>query len=288
MTPMKEPSYFSRDLAADRLGNFLRYDVDRHRYLALFKAAGRAKRIGEASTRYLFSRDAPMLIAREQPNARVIAILRNPIDMIASLHAHKVAAGTEDLPELVDALGAEADRRAGRRIPENSNPLLSTYRERARFGEQLPRWFQTFGGDRVHVILFEEMIRDPASQFRRLLEFLDIRADYQPATFAAHNPAHKARGGVVRVLAKSAPVQSFVWRLMPAVLGDSRTREMARRVGRSRLRRRIVKRPDVPDSLRRRLEAEFAPDVDRLSELLGHDVASVWFGTGSSNASTLQ
>ncbi len=68
--------------------------------MALFADAGEAKRIGEASTRYLYSKDAPRLIADTQPNAYVVAILRNPVDMIASLHAHKLAGGTEDLPRL--------------------------------------------------------------------------------------------------------------------------------------------------------------------------------------------
>ena len=148
MSVVKEPCYFSRDLAADKSGNFLRYDVDRARYLALFEGAGEAKRVGEASTRYLYSKDAAGLIAAEQPDARIVAILRNPVDMIASLHAHKLAGGTEDLETLEAALDAESDRHAGRRIPGDSNPFLATYRDRARFGEQVPRWFDAFGRER--------------------------------------------------------------------------------------------------------------------------------------------
>jgi hypothetical protein len=279
MTPVKEPCYFSRDLAADKSGNFLRYDLDRARYLALFEAAGEgAKRVGEASTRYLYSKDAAGLIAAEQPDARIVAILRNPVDMIASLHAHKLAGGTEDLESLEAALDAESERHAGRRIPRDSNPYLATYRDRARFGEQIPRWFDAFGPERVQVILFEEMVRDPAAQFRRLLDFLDIDPEYQPESFAAHNPAHGARGGVMRTVARSTPVQFAAWKVLPAVLGDARTRSLARRFGHSKLRRRTVARAEVPAELRRRLEQEFAPDVARLSGLIGRDVAALWFG----------
>jgi hypothetical protein len=277
MTPVKEPCYFSRDLAADKSGNFLRYEVDRERYLALFDAAGSAKRVGEASTRYLYSTEAAGLIAREKPDARIVAILRNPVDMIASLHAHKLAGDTEDLPSLEDALDAEADRRAGRRIPRDSNPHLATYRDRARFGEQVPRWIKAFGRERVHVILFEEMIRDPATHFRRLLEFLDVDPGYQPESFAAHNPAHGARGGMLRGLARSAPAQFVAWRVLPALIGDARTRSLVRRFGHSKIRRRSVARAEVPAELRHRLEHELAPDVAALSALLGRDVASVWF-----------
>jgi len=279
MTPVKEPCFYARDLARDKSGNFLRYDTDRERFLALFDHAGDAARAGEASTRYLFSRDAAALIAKDQPGARIIAVLRNPVDMIASLHAHKLAGGTEDLADFEDALASEDDREAGRRIPRDSNPLLATYRDRARFGEQIARWFEAFGQDQVFVILFEELVREPSTHFRRLLEFLEVDPTYQPPSFAAHNQAHDSRGGLVRSLARTRPVQFATWRVLPTLIGDGRTRELSRRLGHSKLRRRTAQRADVPEELRRRLEAEFAPDVARLSELLGRDVASVWFGS---------
>ena len=277
MTRVKEPCFYSRDLAQDKSGNFLRYETDRERYLALFEDAGHATRVGEASTRYLYSKDAAELIAKDQPAAHIVVMLRNPVDMIASLHAHKLAGGTEDVADFEGALAAEDDRRAGRRIPRDSNPLLATYRDRAHFGEQVGRWFNAFGRDQVHVILFEEMVRDPQTHFRRLLEFLEVDPTYQPSSFAAHNLAHSSRGGLVRSFARTKPVQFATWRLLPALIGDSRTRELSRRLGHSQLRRSTAKRAEVPAALRRRLEGEFAADVARLSELIGRDVASVWF-----------
>ena len=71
--------------------------------------------------------------------------------MIQSLHAHKLAAGTEDEPNFEKALALEADRDAGRNIPKHSNPKLATYRDRAMFADQLERWIDTFGRERVHV-----------------------------------------------------------------------------------------------------------------------------------------
>ena len=277
MTPVKEPCYFSRDLAADKSGNFLRYEVDRDRYLALLDGAGDARRVGEASTRYLYSRDAPHLIATDQPRPYIVAILRNPVDMIASLHAHKLAGGTEDLPRLEDALDAEADRHAGRRLPVDSNPFLATYRDRARFGEQLARWLAEFDRDRVHVMVFEEVINEPATHFRELLEFLDIDPDYQPTAFTAHNPAHAARVGLIRTIGRSRPVQFLAWRALPRLVGDARTRTLARRIGHSGLQRRAAPRAVVSAELRARLEAEMAPDVARLSEILDRDMRAFWF-----------
>jgi len=290
MSPFKEPCYFARDLAWETSGYYLRYGVDRDRYLALFADANGARRVAEASTRYLYSRDAPALIADESSDPRIVAMLRNPVDMIASLHAHKVASGTEDLPDLADAIAAESDRRAGRRIPRDSNPRLSTYTDRARFGEQLARWFDVFGRERVHVMLLDDVIRDPAAQFRRLLGFMGVDPEYRPASFETHNPAHGTRGSLVGALARSRPVQFAFWRVLPRLLGEARTLELVRRVVQSPILRRNAARTAVPAALRRRLESELAPDVRLLSELVGQDLAALWFGgtapRGGSEATT--
>jgi hypothetical protein len=279
MAPFKEPCYFARDLALETSGYYFRYGEDRERYLALFADAGPAKRLGEASTRYLYSRDAPGLIAAEAPDPRIVVMLRNPVDMMASLHAHKLASGTEDLADFEEALAAEEDRRSGRRLPRDSNPLLSTYRDRARFGEQLARWFDVFGRERVHVMIFEDVVRDPAAHFESLLKFLDVDPTFRPASFAAHNPAHGSRARLVGSLARSRPVQFAMWRLLPTAIGDLRTLELTRRLAHSRFfRRRISGKTHVRVDLRRRLEAELLPDVERLSALLQYDVASLWFG----------
>jgi hypothetical protein len=208
-------------------------------------------------------------------------MLRNPVDMIASLHAHKVASGTEDLADLQEALDAEEDRRTGRRIPTQSNPLLSTYRERARFAEQLARWFGVFGRERVHVIIFEDMIHDPAPHFEALLEFLGVDASYRPVSFAAHNSAHGPRSSLLRSLTRSRAIQLVVWRLLPVAIGHARTLALSRRLVQSPLlRRQSTGKTAIPIELRRRLEGELIPDVERLSGLLKRDLASVWFPAG--------
>jgi hypothetical protein len=240
--------------------------------------------VGEASTRYLYSREAPGLIAEEVEDPRIVAMVRNPIDMVASLHAHKVASGTEDLTDLEQALEAEADRRQGRRIPRDSNPMLSTYRDRARFAEQLVPWFERFGRERVRVMVLEQVMADPAAHFEGLLTFLGVDPTYRPDTFATHNPAHGSRGGPLGSFARSRVVQFAAWRVLPRLLGEVRALELARRVVQSPLLRRKASRPGVPEGLRRRLEAEFAPDVRRLSEMLDQDLEALWFGSARKGA----
>jgi hypothetical protein len=284
MSVVKEPCYFSADLAFDNSGNFLVYPRDAKLYEGLFADAGDVKVIGEASTRYMYSHEAPALIHTASPDARIVAMLRNPVDMIHSLHAHKLAAWTEDLDDFEQALEAEADRAQGRRLPEFSNPKLSTYRDRARYGEMLPRWFDEFGHDRVKVIIFEDMVRDPALQFRELLEFLGVDPTYVPPSFTAYNSAHGARSRLIRRVLNGRVPQWFVWTLLPRVIGDRRTRGLVRRFRHSWFHRKPITRGKLSPELRRRLEDEFAPDVARLSSLLGRDMSQLWFGRPAGSA----
>lgn len=276
MSPAKEPRYFSPDLASDA-GHDLLYGRDEARYLALFDEARDEKRLGEASVRYIYSRDAPRLIHEFDPNAYLVAMIRNPVDMVYSMHNQRLSEGAEPIEDFEAALAAEPDRMAGRGIPAGSNPMLSVYRPRARFSEQLPVWFETFGRERVHVIVFEDMVRDPAAEFRRLLEFLQVDPSYQPESFAAHNPSHRPRSLALRALTNSRLPQWIVWTLLPRLIGDRATRGMVRKFRHSRLNRRPAPRQALSPELRARLEQDFAPDVARLSELLGRDLAALWW-----------
>ena len=277
MSPDKEPGYFAPDLASDATREALRYGRDLERYLGLFADAGQARRLGEASVRYLRSEQAPQLIHDFQAEPFVVVMIRNPVDMVYSLHGQRFAEGGEDLADFAEALSAEADRRKGRRIPRGAkNPRLTTYLDRARFGQQLPRWFDTFGRERLHVIVLEDFVRDQRAEFRRLLEFLDVDPDYLPVDFQRHNPSHAPRSATVRAILNAQAPRGPIRRLIPQDVRDGLRRQIIRRI--RMLNRKPVKRPPLSPELRRRLEVEFMDDVLLTSELLGRDLAGQWFG----------
>jgi hypothetical protein len=125
------------------------------------------------------------------------------------------------------------------------------------------------------VIIFEDFVRDPAGEFRRLLEFLAVDPDYQPETFAVHNRSHQPQSRLVRSLLRSAPVQWFLWRLLPALRVDDLVRYALAPF--RRFNRRPAKRQPLSPELRARLEADFREDVEALGRLLGRDLAALWF-----------
>jgi hypothetical protein len=158
------------------------------------------------------------------------------------------------------------------------NPRLSTYRDRASYGSQVPRWLEVFGRDRVHIIVFEDFARDPAAELNRLLGFLGLDTSYQPADFKTHNPAHASSSRLFRRMLSSRPSQWLVWTALPRVIGDKRTRRLVQSFRHSRLHRRNIERPAIEPELRARLEGEFLPDVVAIGQLLGRDMYQVWFG----------
>jgi hypothetical protein len=205
MSPAKEPRYFAPDLHSGSQHDLL-HPHDGDRYLALFADAGDEKWLGEASVRYINSKQAPRLIHEFAPEARIVAMIRNPVDMLHSLHNQRVSEGSEPLVDFAAALAADDDRAAGRRLPPGRSAARAVYRPRARFAELLTPWIELFGRDAVHVIVFEDLVDDPAAVLRRLLGFLEIDADYQPGSYAARNRSHAPRLRLMRGLTRLAPV----------------------------------------------------------------------------------
>jgi hypothetical protein len=114
------------------------------------------------------------------PNARLIALLRNPVDRAFSHYQHEVALGREQL-SFEDALAHEDERMQGELDHMLRDPAyLShawwnyTYAARGRYAEQLERWFAAFPREQLLVLLTDDLAADTAGTYRRVLEFLGV------------------------------------------------------------------------------------------------------------------
>ena len=127
----KEPMYFGADLTP-------RYRrMTEQEYLALFADAQPGQRAGEASPWYLYSHSAPAEIAHFAPDARIIVMLRNPVDVMHAQHGQLVFNRREDITDFAAALEAEPARRRGERIPGDAiRPEALYYRHSVHFAEQ--------------------------------------------------------------------------------------------------------------------------------------------------------
>lgn len=257
---VKEPNYFCPEL------EILEKDAikDREDYLDLYRGSEHARWRGDASTNYLFSKTAAERIKRFCPDARILVMLRPPVDMMHSYHSELVRHQHEDIVDFHEALSASEDRRNGLRIPERTGvPKCLDYFAISRFAEQVERYYHIFGRDAVKVVLLEDMVADPAATFRDILSFLDVDMSFQPE-FRVHNET--PRNGVLERLATfvyGAPLVKhafgaiFPWHARRGILS---------------LLRRIEPSRQSADPRDRQLHRLYAPEVERLSTLIGRNL----------------
>jgi hypothetical protein len=270
MSRWKEPNYFATDLDSGSYLDSLTFMRDGGKYLGLFAGATAGQLTGEASTWYLFSKDAAANIRANNPETRIIPMLREPVAMLHSLHLRRVYGGSEDIKSFELALAAEPDRREGLRIPAKArNVRALQYHDVGRYSEQVERYLDAFGSDRVHVVIFEEFRKDPATAYRRVLEFLGLDPSFTPR-FEVVN------AGLAR---RSQRLQQML--LSPAVIKTARTVipvRMRPAVGRTwdRINSRGEKPAPLDPAVALRLREDLQPDVERLQELIGRDLSSLW------------
>jgi hypothetical protein len=262
MPRRKEPHFFCPDLPSP---GHVTKEAD---YAALFAPAAAHQRAGEASVYYLYSRQAAARIKAAVPDARIIIMLRDPVAMMYSLHSQRLFEGHEDLADFADAIAAEPDRRAGRRIPKFGTPEgILQYRDVARFAPQVERYFAAFGRDRVLVILHEELAADAAGVYARACAHLGL-APHPLADFAQVNPNKAVRSGAVRDAVRSNALR----RIARALLPRERRVQLARWI--KRLNTQYVPREAIDPALAARLRAELAPDVEALARVLDRDLGA--------------
>lgn len=270
ISKQKEPLFF----CSDQVHREPWREPDPERYLAMFEPGADRRWRGEGSVWYLNSRIAPLRIRAYSPEARILILLRNPVDMVASLHAQFLFSGNETIRDLAEAYAAQQDRAEGRRVPWRAHmPDGLQYRELARYAGQVERILETFPRQQVKVLIFEEFFADVAAGYREVLDFLDVDTGFAP-DFAVRNERHQLRSVTLQRLLMKLPE---LWRPAGQDAGP-----LQRRL--EQLRARLLlfntsgagRRSGVTPALRRRLhEDDFAQDIARLERLLDKDL-SIW------------
>jgi hypothetical protein len=134
--------------------------------------------VGEASPSYVFHPLAPERVRGLVPEAKLIVLVRNPVDRAFSHYQHEVALGREPL-SFEDALDAEEERLRGEEERMLADPRYFshawwnyTYRARGRYAEQLERWLEGFPPEQLLIVSSEDLGSDPGGTYGRVLEFV--------------------------------------------------------------------------------------------------------------------
>jgi hypothetical protein len=268
MPALKEPRYFAPDLR-DLLGDTSALPSTWEQYVALFAPASPGQRTGEASPSYLRSSSAAALIAEARPDARIIAVLREPASFLRSLHLHLLKEGVERESDFAKALSAERITRAGRTVLR--------YSDHVRYVEQVRRYHAAFPREQVLVLIYEEFRRDNEHTLRTVLRFLDVDDSVVLRPVQA-NTAVRVRFARLRRLSNQLPAGR--WPAARALAGAGRAlvpAGPARHAFRT-LRDRVMftAPPPADDAVMAELRGRFKDEVVQLSAYLQRDLVSLW------------
>ncbi|MGH3745117.1 MAG: sulfotransferase family protein [Mycobacteriales bacterium] len=141
--------------------------------------------VGEATPTYLGHPSAPVRAAAALPEARFVAVLREPVSRAWSNYWFFCQLGVESR-SWPRALRAE---RRGRGVD---------YLGRGRYAEQLARWDAAVGPERVLVVLFDDLVADPGGVFAQVCRFVGVRDDVAPPSTTSVNPTSQPRSRLLQ------------------------------------------------------------------------------------------
>lgn len=174
MSSPKEPHFFS-----SKFKDWFYKAESLEQYLALFSNSNDSHKIlGEASVLYLYDSSALIKIYDYNPDAKIVVMLRNPIDLAYSWHSQAVYNGDENILDFEKAWRLQKNREEGRNIPKYCRiPETLQYKKIASIGSQLVELHKIFPKEQILYFYLTEMNQNAQLVYKRTLNFLGIEDD---------------------------------------------------------------------------------------------------------------
>jgi hypothetical protein len=229
-------------------------------YRALFRRAANETAIGEASPMYLYSPEAPYRIRNYVPEAKLIAILRNPVERAYSAFLYMTRDGREPLSEFSQALQAEESRM------RDHWEWIWHYRHLGFYYTQLKRYFDVFDRNQIKVYLYEDLKVSLPRVVQDIFRFLEVDESFVPDTSLRHNVSGIPKNGLLpRLIFRRNPIKAVLRPLFPQVLRQ--------RISGSLRSQYIVEAPPLAPEVRRELLEAYRDDVLKLETLIERDLS---------------
>ncbi|WP_340110474.1 sulfotransferase [Pikeienuella sp. HZG-20] len=269
VTARGEPSFFAHEGETltfsgpgdeDWADSFI---TDLGAYQSLFDGAEGYKAVGEISPRYLYFERAPERIAHHAPDARLIAILRHPVDRAYSHFLMNRSRGCEPAETLSEAIDKEAERAV------QGWGWDWRYVGAGLYHGQLERYYARFPGERIKVFLYEDLKR-PDAFFSELFTFLGVDPDFRPDTSVRHRTASHPKNYALQHLVKQESAAKAIFKRLVPKDARARARKWVASWNATTPERLA---PEVRHDL---FERYFAEDCRRLEPMIGRSLAT-WF-----------
>tara|TARA_B100000315_G_C14582063_1_gene591016 strand:+ start:2519 stop:3430 length:912 start_codon:yes stop_codon:yes gene_type:complete len=262
----KEPGFFSSD--------FSRYQIVKTmpQYLSLFKKTKICHQaVGEASTRYLQSLVALKNIKQFNDKAKIIVMLRNPVDLVYSSYYQMRYRRNEDASTFKEAWNLQDLRKKGFNLPKrNHSEQFLQYSEVGKLGAQVKRLLGVFSHGQVKIIIFDDFISKTREIYEEVLDFLSIPRD-DKITFKVFNQNRVYRRDFINRLTKDPPKKLSSGIVKFKKIAGLKTLGIKKIL--NNLNAKHIKRQPLDEEFKKVLIKEFQSDVLILSDMINRDLS---------------
>jgi len=247
MCPVKEPNYFNVSVNPKlQISKPIR---DKKKYLNLFNNVKDEIAIGEASPTYLWDPKAPKLIHNVVPDARIIMILRDPVERAFSNYLFLLGIGG------IKSSFSEAIKNA----LDAPNDFSGRIIESGLYYEQVKRYVEIFGTKQNKIIIFEEFIKETRKSVKEVLEFLGIKHPPPNSIDDVYNPFILPRGAVGKFIVRNRVLRKLGKTIIPTQTLSSFKNILTKE----------YPRPVFLEKDRKLLQKIYHEDVNKLQKFLG-------------------
>lgn len=231
-------------------------------YVKLFARAGQARAVGEGSVSTLYyHQNSIRNIRAHAPEARLICILRNPVERAYSAYMYYLSLTREPVTDFEQAWDLEPERR------EANYHHIWHYRQMGLYAQQVGPFMEAFGPEQLKVLIYDDFRRDPLGVIRECCTFIGVNPDQtyhnRPETLVSGRPKNRF---VQAVLGRPSGWKNTLRKVLPRSL-TSGVRDF--------IARRNLERVPMKPAMRSRLQEFYAADIEQLEGLLARDL-SAW------------
>ena len=250
MSSQKEPNYFSDEALKRQAMYYVKNRIDSlEKYHSLFVNKD-VKLRGEASVSYLFYDDIPQKIKEYNSKAKIIIMLRNPIDRAYSHYLMDYRLGF-----VSDSFDSIIKKRLKHK---NADLFFQQYIKLSEYSQQVSRYLEVFDRENIMFIDYEDFKNDNSTVIDKTYLFLGVNNDFQPNLKKKHNTYTMPKNCIIRFFYSFVLLRKFITNIVP--------KNFVKVI--RNLLFRSDKKPVLNNDVRMYLSSYFKGDVEKLSTLL--------------------
>ncbi len=258
MCPVKEPEFFSyEEIEAQNLYYKKKRVKNVQEYVRLFRDVKNEKAIGEASVSYLFYPEVPSKIKKLIPYAKIVIILRNPVERAYSHYLMDYKMGYIEIP-FEQAVFKKTNSKW-------ADLYYQQYVELGFYYKQVKRYLDVFGQKQVLILFNEDLKNNPEKVMRTLYDFLQVRDDFYPDGLKLYNTFEVPKDGIIKKLYSFYFLRNSIRKIVPRNYLEKMKKLFFDK-----------EKPELSEEVGEYLKKIYKEDIKRLETLLNKDLSG-WY-----------